>query len=209
MRCTCHTVREQRGLVGANELARMKSTARLVNTSRGAISDAAALIKALRNNELAGAALDVFDKEPLPEDREGKTMTLKVYALDHLVLNVLDVEVSAAWYARALGMTREDSPAVTGKAARTSMQFGVQKINLRPISASKSDWFTADREAAGSDDICFLTQSAPQAVVQHLESCGIAVEKGPVQKRGARGMLMSVYCRDPDGSLIEIASYTD
>jgi catechol 2,3-dioxygenase-like lactoylglutathione lyase family enzyme len=134
---------------------------------------------------------------------------LKVHALDHLVLNVLDVEVSAAWYERVLGMVRESSPGSTGKPARTSMKFGVQKINLRPISASKSDWFTADRETAGSGDLCFLTESAPQAVVTHLDSCGIAIETGPVEKRGARGTLLSVYCRDPDGSLIEISSYTD
>jgi catechol 2,3-dioxygenase-like lactoylglutathione lyase family enzyme len=134
-------------------------------------------------------------------------MTLKVEALDHLVVNVLDVEVSAAWYQRVLGMTREDTPAAAGKAPRTSVKFGAQKINLRPVSVSKADWFTADHEAAGSDDLCFLTESTPSAVVAHLTSCGIAIEEGPVEKRGARGIMISVYCRDPDGSLIEISSY--
>ena len=41
----------------------------------------------------------------------------------------------------------------------------------------------------------------------HLKACGIAIEEGPVTKQGARGALRSVYCRDPDGSLIEISSY--
>jgi catechol 2,3-dioxygenase-like lactoylglutathione lyase family enzyme len=44
-------------------------------------------------------------------------------------------------------------------------------------------------------------------VVAHLKACGVAIEEGPVTKQGARGALRSVYCRDPDGSLIEISSY--
>jgi phosphoglycerate dehydrogenase-like enzyme len=57
-----------RGLVGAAELALMKPTARLVNTSRGPIVVEADLLDALRNNKIAGAAIDVFDQEPLPVD---------------------------------------------------------------------------------------------------------------------------------------------
>jgi catechol 2,3-dioxygenase-like lactoylglutathione lyase family enzyme len=85
--------------------------------------------------------------------------------------------------------------------------FGNQKINVRPRDADKGEWFTADHEMAGSDDLCFLTASTPEAVVAHLKACGVAIEEGPVAKQGARGTLRSVYCRDPDGSLIEISSY--
>jgi catechol 2,3-dioxygenase-like lactoylglutathione lyase family enzyme len=131
-------------------------------------------------------------------------MPMTVDALDHLVVNVSDVETSAAWYQRVLGMIRQDTP---GTPVRTSVHFGSQKINLRPILASKDDWFTADHEAAGSDDLCFTTQSTPEEVVAHLNACGVAIEAGPVKRLGARGMMMSVYCRDPDGSLIEIATY--
>jgi catechol 2,3-dioxygenase-like lactoylglutathione lyase family enzyme len=134
-------------------------------------------------------------------------MSLTIEALDHLVINVSDLEASVAWYQRVLGMRREDFAPGAGKAQRTSLKFGRQKINLRPIGASKEDWFTADHETAGSDDLCFLTTSGPEAVVAHLRACGVEIEVGPVEKSGARGTLISVYCRDPDGSLIEISSY--
>jgi phosphoglycerate dehydrogenase-like enzyme len=57
-----------RGLIGAPEFALMKHTAILVNTSRGPIVDESALLDALRDDQIAGAGLDVFDREPLPAD---------------------------------------------------------------------------------------------------------------------------------------------
>lgn len=57
-----------RGLLGPRELGLMKATALLVNTSRGPIVDEGALVAALRQRTIAGAALDVFDEEPLPPD---------------------------------------------------------------------------------------------------------------------------------------------
>ena len=67
---TVHLVLSGRtkGLIGASEFAMMKPTARFVNTSRGPIVDEAALIQTLRAHKIAGAAVDVFDLEPLPAD---------------------------------------------------------------------------------------------------------------------------------------------
>jgi catechol 2,3-dioxygenase-like lactoylglutathione lyase family enzyme len=136
-------------------------------------------------------------------------MTVEEHALDHIVINVADVKRSAEWYHKVLGMEIKVFDPGQGRTPRTSLMFGNQKINVRPYDADKVEWFTADHETAGSDDLCFLTSAGPEDVVAHLKSCGVVVEEGPVAKQGARGTLRSVYCRDPDGSLIEISSYEE
>jgi catechol 2,3-dioxygenase-like lactoylglutathione lyase family enzyme len=136
-------------------------------------------------------------------------MPVKVNALDHLVINVSDLARSTEWYRKILGMEVKLFDPGNGGTPRTSLMFGNQKINVRPRDADKVEWFTADHEAAGSDDLCFLTASTPEQVVAHLTAHGVAIEEGPVARQGARGTLRSVYCRDPDGSLIEISSYQD
>ena len=108
---------------------------------------------------------------------------------------------SASWYERVLGMTREDVPPAPGKAAAIR-EIGRQKINLWPIAASKEDWFTADHEAAGSEDLCFLTDATPDQVVQHLRAERVAIEAGPGRRQGALGTLdlrlLSRSGRQPD-----------
>jgi catechol 2,3-dioxygenase-like lactoylglutathione lyase family enzyme len=130
-------------------------------------------------------------------------MSVVVCALDHVVINVTNLVASAEWYQRVLGVTPQIDG---GGGVPTTFTFGAQALRLRPVSASKDDWFTADHEAAGSDDLCFLTKSSSDEVIDHLSACGISVERGPVEQHGGYGRLVSVYCRDPDGSLIEIAS---
>ena len=72
-----------RSLVGAAELAKMKPTARLINASRGPIVDEQALISAVRNKQIAGAAIDVFDIEPLPASHPFRTLD-NVLATPHI-----------------------------------------------------------------------------------------------------------------------------
>ena len=82
---TIHLVLSQRtkGLVGPAELRAMKPSARLINTSRGPIVDEAALIEVLRDGRIAGAALDVFDIEPLPADHPFRSLE-NVLATPHI-----------------------------------------------------------------------------------------------------------------------------
>jgi len=132
-------------------------------------------------------------------------MRFAVDRLDHLVITCRDVEISASWYQRVLGMEREEF----GPHRRTSLRFGGQKINLRPVSATQEEWFTgAAGGVPGTDDLCFVVTMKSDQVVEYLRVCGVTVEVGPVAKAGALGPIMSVYCRDPDGNLIEIASYS-
>ncbi len=128
-------------------------------------------------------------------------MSIAIDRIDHVVLNCRNVEATAAWYVRALGMARERF----GPELRTALKFGRQKLNLRPSGAA--NWETGAVDAPGALDLCFITSAAPQEVLAHLESCGIAVSAGPVTRTGALGPMTSVYCRDPDGNLVEIASY--
>lgn len=82
---TIHMVLSERsrGLVGAAELALMKPTARLVNTSRGPIVVEADLVEVLRKRKIAGAAVDVFDQEPLPRDHPFRSLP-NVLATPHI-----------------------------------------------------------------------------------------------------------------------------
>ncbi len=89
-------------------------------------------------------------------------MPVKVSSLDHVVINVSDVARSAEWYRKILGMEVRVFDPGQGKTPRTSLMFGNQKINVRPRGADKVEWFTADHETAGSDDLCFLTSSTPE-----------------------------------------------
>ena len=79
--------RETRHIIGAAQLASMKRTAVLVNASRGPVVDEAALVEALRDERLAGAALDVFEQEPLPLDSPLRGLGDRVLLSPHMITN--------------------------------------------------------------------------------------------------------------------------
>jgi catechol 2,3-dioxygenase-like lactoylglutathione lyase family enzyme len=130
-------------------------------------------------------------------------MRFTIDRIDHIVINCKDVEISAAWYQRVLGMEREDF----GEQHRTALKFGGQKINLRPFDADVGSWPTGVIVDPGTVDACFITAVPPDEVVGHLHDNGVQILQGPVERAGALGPILSVYCRDPDGNLIEISSY--
>lgn len=128
-------------------------------------------------------------------------MAFSVNRIDHVVLNCHDADVTTEWYVRVLGMSRE----VFGE-GRVALRFGDQKINVRPTGAP--NWETGAVDAPGSLDLCFIAEISPEEVGAHLRSCGVTITAGPVAKTGALGPMTSHYCRDPDGNLIEVASYS-
>ncbi|WP_439597364.1 VOC family protein [Falsiroseomonas sp.] len=132
-------------------------------------------------------------------------MRFAVDRLDHLVITCAEVEISANWYQRVLGMERDSF----GEPPRVALKFGGQKINLRPRGATQAEWFSSVVAEPGTQDLCFVVTVSAEDIAEHLRSCGVTVELGPVAKQGALGPITSVYCRDPDGNLIEIATYGD
>lgn len=125
-----------------------------------------------------------------------------VQSLDHLVLTVADIDATRAFYAR-LGMTADRFAAADGT-TRWALTFGRQKINLHP--AGREFEPKAARPVPGSADLCFLSDTPLTQWQEHLEEHGIAIIDGPVRRTGAQGPILSLYVRDPDGTLIELAN---
>lgn len=128
-------------------------------------------------------------------------MTLTVTHLDHLVLTVANLEESCTFYTTVLGMER-----ITFGQGRTAVAFGTQKINLHEQGNEFAP--KATHPTPGSADLCFITETPITVVVGWLAKWGVLVEEGPVYRTGATHKLLSVYFRDPDGNLIEVANET-
>ena len=129
----------------------------------------------------------------------GAVAAMRIARIDHVVLTVRDVDATIAWYERVLGMS-----SVTFGEGRRALAFGDQKLNLH--QAGREFEPNARAPHPGSVDICFTTDVSLDEVARHLARERIAVELGPVSKTGARSALRSLYLRDPDGNLIEIAN---
>ena len=122
-----------------------------------------------------------------------------VASLDHLVLTVADIARTCDFYTKALGMR-----VVRFGEGRVALHFGQQKINLHQVDRTLDP--KAKAPTAGSADLCFLLSGALEEAVARLKSLGIAIEVGPVERTGATGRIQSIYLRDPDGNLLELAT---
>jgi catechol 2,3-dioxygenase-like lactoylglutathione lyase family enzyme len=132
------------------------------------------------------------------------TATLLADRLDHIVLTVNDIEETTRFYERALGFEREFFHGPDGQ-PRYALRFGKQKINLQDRSTDTPTKAIAPTFGAG--DFCLIAAVPLDQVLAHLQAQNIAIVVGPVSRRGALGPLRSVYFRDPDGNLVEVAEY--
>ncbi|MGA9753885.1 MAG: VOC family protein [Desulfobaccales bacterium] len=124
---------------------------------------------------------------------------MKVVCLDHLVLTVKDLDATRRFYATVLGMEP-----VTFGGNRQALAWGSQRINLH--QAGREIEPKAHRPTPGSADLCFLVNTSMANLLAHLQRFGVKIILGPVRRTGAAGELESVYFRDPDLNLIEVAT---
>ena len=125
-------------------------------------------------------------------------MTFVLEQLDHLVLTVANIDATVDFYTEALGM---DAVTFDG---RKALAFGIQRINLHQRGHEINP--KAAHPTPGSADLCFITTTAVDEVIEYLTSQRIHIEEGPVERTGAIGKLKSIYLRDPDRNLIEISN---
>ena len=123
-----------------------------------------------------------------------------IQGIDHIVLTVSDLERTLAFYARVLGMA-----CVRESGRPAALAFGSQKINVH----QKDHTFEpkALHPTLGSSDFCLITDRPVADWLASLRHHGVALELGPVVRSGARGPMDSIYFRDPDNNLIEVARY--
>ena len=125
-------------------------------------------------------------------------MAFTLERLDHLVLTVGSIDAAVDFYTEVLGM---DLVLLEG---RKNLTFGVQTIKLHQRGHELSPH--AAHATPGSADLCFVTPTPLEEVIEYLAALKIHVELGPVQRTSGVGKLRSVYIRDPDRNLIEISN---
>lgn len=122
--------------------------------------------------------------------------------LDHAVIAVSDRARSDAFYREVLGAeVRELSR------GRRAYRFGEIQLNVHAPGASPEP-VARVRIVPGNSDLCFVWDGPIDGAVAHLRAHGVQVELGPLPRTGAGGDGVSVYFRDPDGSLLELISYS-
>jgi catechol 2,3-dioxygenase-like lactoylglutathione lyase family enzyme len=120
--------------------------------------------------------------------------------LDHCVIHVSEWERSNRFYVEVMGAELVERP--VGFAYRfRDKQLNVHGPGVQPAEVARLP------VKPGNSDLCFEWDGPIAEAIAHLKRQGISVEKGPMQRFGAKGAGTSVYFRDPDGSLMEFMSY--
>ena len=124
---------------------------------------------------------------------------MRISKLDHLVLVTGDLSRCVSFYRDLLHMEAEE------KDGRFSLRFGTSKINIhtRPGEFQQA----AERPVPGSLDICFVTEEPLERLLDELKEEKAPLVTDIVERHGALGKMRSLYLRDPDGNLVEIAEY--
>ena len=128
----------------------------------------------------------------------------RISALDHIVLNVSDVERSLAFYSEVLGLPAERVEAWR----RGELRFPSVRVNEATIIDLVHAPADAGERTLNLAHFCLVTDADDlDAVARDLTSAGVTIEVGPATRSGARGNALSIYFRDPDQNLIELRTY--
>lgn len=122
--------------------------------------------------------------------------------LDHVVIAVSDRAAAVRFYTGLLGAEVVERPE-----GRIAFRVGEQLLNVHEPGTGATP-LAREPVRPGNSDLCFAWPGPPQLALELVEALGAELVEGPVPRTGARGPGQSVYCRDPDGSLIELISYT-
>jgi catechol 2,3-dioxygenase-like lactoylglutathione lyase family enzyme len=145
---------------------------------------------------MSGAAAE--GDKPDANTIRGMKLSLR---LDHCVLAVSDWERSNRFYRDVLG-----AELVELDKGRWAYRFGKQQLNVHGPGSTPQPR-AADPVRPGNSDLCFVWDGRIEDAAEHLSTHSVDVELGPVERIGAGGAGMSVYFRDPDGSLLELIAY--
>jgi catechol 2,3-dioxygenase-like lactoylglutathione lyase family enzyme len=127
---------------------------------------------------------------------------IRIERIDHVVLTVRSVAATCDFYRRVLGME-----VVNFAGGRTALAFGRQKFNLHEAGHEFEP--KAQQPVPGSADFCLIATTPLAQIVEHLRRERVDILEGPVERTGATGRILSVYFRDPDLNLVEVANYLD
>lgn len=134
---------------------------------------------------------------------------IKITELDHIVLNVADIERSLAFYTGVLGLPGERVEEFrAGKVGFPSVRINTDTIiDLFPTKPS-GHHAGGEKNSGNLNHFCLVVAAADFAGIAHyLASHQVAIREGPVARWGARGRATSVYFLDPDGNEVEIRCY--
>jgi catechol 2,3-dioxygenase-like lactoylglutathione lyase family enzyme len=123
--------------------------------------------------------------------------------LDHSVVGVSDWATSNRFYRDVVGAELVPH----GAPPRVAYRFGDAQLNVHGPGLDLSNNVARLPVQPGNSDLCFVWPGPIEDAMAHLARQGVEVETGPVARLGAKGDGISVYFRDPDGSLLEFISY--
>ena len=124
---------------------------------------------------------------------------MKILEMDHFVLTTQNLQACLRFYTEMLGMEKKETN------GRFMLRFGSQEIHIHTRPAEFLP--AAEHPVAGSLDLCFEIEGDIEVVLEELKNKNAGLVTGIVERNGAKGKMRSIYLRDPDGNLIELASY--